>query len=248
MTVVRRKGRGVDGHARGIGYGLVGFATPRFNGSRQPVSSGAARHCQPVLKPGRPFLLVIEFLPLRAAQAQMRREYGDGRPEALGCVPIRMGKRSTEKQPPRLWPCEKALLAGFEPRNASGRTPRASRCAPEAETGVTAGETARIVPRTALVTEYIGRLSESGCAVCLPGLGGCGRASRTSAVGGTREDARKRRGVEGHARSRRDGTGRDNPAQGILVREQQQAERPGTLIAPTQAGFESGRRFLAESP
>lgn len=152
MTVVRRKGRGVDGHARGIGYGLVGFATPRFNGSRQPVSSGAARHCQPVLKPGRPFLLVI-------------------------------------------------------------------------------------VPRTALVS-----------AVCLPGLGGCGRASRTSAVGGTREDARKRRGVEGHARSRRDGTGRDNPAQGILVREQQQAERPGTLIAPTQAGFESGRRFLAESP
>ena len=49
-----------------------------------------------------------------------------------------------------------------------------------------------------------------------------------------------RGGVEGHARPRRNGTGRGDPAQGLLVREQRQAERPGTLIAPIQAGFEPG--------
>jgi len=57
-------------------------------------------------------------------------------------------------------------------------------------------------------------------------------------------DRRKRRGVEGHASQRRDGTGRWNPAQGFLVRGQRQRESVGTLIAPTQAGIEPGRRFL----
>ena len=45
----------------------------------------------------------------------------------------------------------------------------------------------------------------------------------------------------GHARSHRDGTGCGNPAQGLLVREQQQRESAGTLVAPTQAGIKPGR-------
>ena len=39
-------------------------------------------------------------------------------------VPSLMGKQSWKERPPRLWPCEKGLLAAFEPRNASPRTPR----------------------------------------------------------------------------------------------------------------------------
>ena len=48
-----------------------------------------------------------------------------------------MGKQSTVERPPRLWPCEKAVLAGFEPRNASSRTPRVTEELPEDSTGVT---------------------------------------------------------------------------------------------------------------
>ncbi len=62
----------------------------------------------------------------------------------------------------------------------------------------------------------------------------------------------KRRGVDpygggnsrGHASQRRNGTGRWNPVQGLLVHGQRQAERPGTLVAPILAGIKPGRRFL----
>ena len=57
-------------------------------------------------------------------------------------VPSLMGKQSWKERPPRLWPCQKAVLAGFEPRNASSRTPRDTKEGPEDSTGVTAGETA----------------------------------------------------------------------------------------------------------
>lgn len=46
-----------------------------------------------------------------------------GGPIQMVSVSSPMGKRSWKKRPSRLWPCEKALLAGFEPRNASRRTP-----------------------------------------------------------------------------------------------------------------------------
>ena len=60
------------------------------------------------------------------------------------------------------------------------------------------------------------------------------------AFGVSREN---RRGVEGHASQRRNGTGRWNPVQGLLVHGQQQAGRPGTLVAPILAGIKPGRRF-----
>ena len=47
------------------------------------------------------------------------------------------------KRPPRLWPCEKALLAGCEPRNASRRKPRGfPRGLASVIQGLAAGETA----------------------------------------------------------------------------------------------------------
>jgi 3D (Asp-Asp-Asp) domain-containing protein len=48
-----------------------------------------------------------------------------------GRVVSRLGKRSTSKQPPRLWPCEKGSSAASEPRNADAERP--------ANAGVTAG-------------------------------------------------------------------------------------------------------------
>lgn len=56
-----------------------------------------------------------------------------------------------------------------------------------------------------------------------------------------------RRGVEGHASQRRNGTGRWNPVQGFLVHGQRQRASVGTLVAPIQAGIKPGRRSLVPS-
>ncbi len=60
-----------------------------------------------------------EFHRLRAACAWGRQlTVGERTTSAAGQVLSPMGKRSTKKQPPRLWPCEKGSSAAFEPRNA----------------------------------------------------------------------------------------------------------------------------------
>lgn len=67
---------------------------------------------------------------------------------------------------------------------------------------------------------------------------GTGKAGGVGLIAAGREQGR---GVEGHARRRRNGTGRRNPAQGFLVRGQRQRESAGTLVAPILAGIKPGR-------
>jgi hypothetical protein len=49
----------------------------------------------------------------------------------------------------------------------------------------------------------------------------------------------ERRGVDGHAKPSRQRTEPRQPAQGILMREQRQPERAGTLVAPCLAGYQA---------
>ena len=88
-----------------------------------------------MVKPGRPSSGSASFFGARTGAARERVRWDVVRRDSRVASP--MGKQSTTKQPPRLWPCEKAVLAGFEPRNASSRTPRDTGEGPEDSTGVT---------------------------------------------------------------------------------------------------------------
>ena len=106
-----RDGRGgVEGHAREIG---------RVPQDRRPEKhpragdSGQVQHLAGS-KPGP--------LPSLESELEFRRLslQGPVAPDEPD------GEAKRRKQPPRVWPCEKAVPVGFEPRNAGRRTPRSN--------------------------------------------------------------------------------------------------------------------------
>ena len=117
----RSERRGVEGYPLDSRQCLS--AGPASGAQRVGVPSGGRlmlmlTNGEPVLKPGRRFLL-----PITSFIGPMRRRLVYGASTATHALEAHaaespMGKRSVEKRPPRMRPCEKGSSAASEPRNA----------------------------------------------------------------------------------------------------------------------------------